>query len=151
MINARAKTVATTPAFRRAFRERRCLVLADGFYEWQLQDGRKQPFYIRLCGGAPFAFAGLWDRRVPPDGQPIDSCTIITTVAKTRIQPLHSRMPVILPPKEYDAWLDPRGQDVEGLQALLHPYRTEEMETYPVSAGVNNSAHDSPACIAPLA
>ncbi len=97
MINARAETVATKPAFRRAFRERRCLILADGFYEWQRQDHRKQPYYIRIREGRPFAFAGLWERWVPLDGQPLDSCTIITTVSNTLIQPLHVRMPVIPP------------------------------------------------------
>jgi putative SOS response-associated peptidase YedK len=107
LINARAETVATKPAFRRAFRERRCLILADGFNEWQRQDGRKQPFYICLHDGRPFAFAELWERWVPPDGQPLDSCTMMTTVANDLIQPLHIPMPVILSPRDYDVWLDP--------------------------------------------
>jgi putative SOS response-associated peptidase YedK len=96
MINARAETVATKPAFRRAFKGRRCLVLADGFYEWQKQDGRKQPYNVRLHEGHPFAFAGLWERWAPPDRQPLDSCAIPTTVANDLILPLHVRMPVIL-------------------------------------------------------
>ncbi len=121
MINARAETVATKPAFRRAFKERRCLLLADGFYEWQRQEGRKQPFYIRLRDGRPFAFAGLWERWVHPDGQPIDSCKIITTVSNGLIQPLHVRMPVILASEDHELWLDPDVRDVERLQTLLRP------------------------------
>lgn len=147
MINARAETVATKPAFRRAFRERRCLVLADGFYEWQRQNHHKQPFYIRLRDGRPFAFAGLWERWVPPDGQPLDSCTIITTVANDLIKPLHVRMPVLLAPGNYDVWLDPSFREAEHLQALLHPYAADEMMTYPVSTRVNNPANDSPECV----
>jgi putative SOS response-associated peptidase YedK len=102
MINARAETVATKPAFRRVFRERRCLTLADGFYEWQRQDGRKQPFYICLHDGRPFAFAELWERWVPPDGQPLDSCTIITKTSNDLVGRIHQRMPVILAPAEYE-------------------------------------------------
>jgi putative SOS response-associated peptidase YedK len=150
MINARAETVATKPAFRRPFRERRCLILADGFYEWQRQDGRKQPFYIRLHDGHTFGFAGLWERWVRPDGQPLDSCTIITTVANDLIRPLHVRMPVILSPVEHDVWLDPSVQEAERLQPLLRPYPPEEMEAYPVSTRVNNPANDLPACMAPI-
>ena len=147
MINARAETVATKPSFRRALRERRCLVLADGFYEWQKQDRRKQPFYIRLRDGRPFAFAGLWERWAPPDGQPIDSCTILTTVANDLIRPLHVRMPVILAPRDYDLWLDSSIQEVERLQPLLHPYPADDMTAYPVSTRVNNPANDAPECI----
>ncbi len=147
MINARAETVATKPAFRRPFRERRCLILADGFYEWQRQERRKQPFYIRLRDGHPFAFAGLWERWAPQDGQPLDSCSIITTVANDLIQPLHVRMPVILSPVDHEAWLDPSIREVERLQPLLRPYPPEEMEAYPVSTRVNNPANDTPECI----
>ena len=150
MINARAETVATKPAFRRAFRERRCLVLADGFYEWQRQERRKQPFYIRLGNGRPFAFAGLWERWVPGDGQPIDSCTILTTVANDLVRPLHVRMPVLLAPEKYDLWLDPGSRDQERLHSLLHPYPSEEMIAWPVGTRVNNPAHDTPECIARL-
>ncbi len=150
MINARAETVATKPAFRRAFKERRCLLLADGLYEWQRQDHRKQPFYIQMDDGRPFAFAGLWERWVPEDGQPIDSCTIITTVANDLIQPLHIRMPALLAPEKYELWLDPTVRDVDRLQPLLRPYPSEGMVAYPVSTKVNNPANDSPECIAPL-
>ena len=150
MINARAETVATKPAFRRAFRERRCLILADGFYEWQRQDHRKQSFHIRMQDGRPFAFAGLWERWVPQDGHPIDSCTIITTVSNTLIEPLHVRMPVILAAADSETWLDPTVQDVDRLQPLLRPYPSEEMAAYPVSTKVNNPANDTPECIAPM-
>ncbi len=151
MINARAETVATKPAFRRAFQERRCLILADGFYEWQKQEDRKQPFYIHLRDGRPFAFAGLWERWAPSDGQPLDSCTILTTVANQLVAPLHVRMPVILSPANRETWLDPRGQDVERMQAILRPYPAEEMEAYPVSPRVNSAAFDSPECMQPVA
>ncbi len=151
MINARAETVATKPAFRRAFRERRCLILTDGFYEWQRQDYRKQPYYIRLVDGRPFAFAGLWERWVPQDGQPIDSCTILTTVANDLIRPLHVRMPVILAPGNYDLWLDPSIRDDEQLQPLLRPSPVNVMMAYPVSSRVNNPKNDSSECSEPLA
>ncbi len=151
MINARAETVATKPAFRRAFRERRCLILTDGFYEWQRQDHRKQPFYIRLRDGRPFAFAGLRERWVPQEGQPIDSCTIITMVANDLIRPLHVRMPVILAPDEYDLWLDPGIRDVERLQPALRPSPADVMMAYPVRSRVNNPKNDSFECTEPLA
>ncbi len=151
MINARAETVATKPAFRRAFRERRCLILADGFYEWQRQNGRKQPFYIRLHDGRPSAFAGLWERWVAPDGQPLDSCTIITTTSNELVGQIHNRMPVILAPEDYSLWLDPSVQDSERLQPLLRPYSSEEMTAYPVSTRVNNPSNDTPDCIVPVA
>ncbi len=142
--------MATKPAFRRAFRERRCLILADGFYEWQTQDGRKQPYYIRLRDGRPFAFAGLRKRWVPSDGQPLDSCTIIITVANDLIRPLHVRMPVISLPADYELWLDPSVHEPEHLQPLLRPYPSDETVAYPVSARVNNPANDTPECIEPL-
>ncbi len=151
MINARAETVATKPAFRRAFRERRCLILADGFYEWQRREGRKQPFYIRLDDGQPFAFAGLWERWVPLDGQPLDSCTIITTTSNDLVGRIHLRMPVILAPEDYDLWLDPGLHEPECLQPLLRPYPAEEMVAYPVSTRVNNPADDTPDCTLPVA
>ncbi len=150
MINARAETVETKPAFRRAFRERRCLILADGFYERQKQDRRKQPYFIHLRDERPFAFAGLWERWAPQDGQPIDSCTIITTVANDLIQPLHVRMPVILLPADCEIWPDPGVREAERLQPILRPYPVEEMVVYPVSTRVNNPANDTPECIDPL-
>ena len=147
LINARAETIAEKPAFRSAFKRRRCLVLADGFYEWQQQDGKKQPFYFQLQDGKPFAFAGLWERWEKGEGEPIESCTIVTTEANQLMRPIHDRMPVILDPENYDRWLDPELQKTEMLQSLLQPYQSEEMTFYPVSTKVNNAKVDSADCI----
>jgi putative SOS response-associated peptidase YedK len=149
LINARAETVASKPAFRRAFRDRRCLVLADGFYEWQRQNGRKQPYHIRRRDGRPFAFAGLWEHWEGEETA-MDSCTLLTTTPNEVMRPLHDRMPVILPVGEYDQWLDCRVQDVEPLQAILRPYPGEDLIAYRVSLRVNNPAHDSPECVTPV-
>ena len=147
LINARSETVTEKPSFRAAFRQRRCLVLADGFYEWQRQERKKQPFYFRLQDGQPFAFAGLWERwKAPDDGEAVESCTILTTEANELLRPIHDRMPVILDPKDYELWLDPV-QKPEPLQQLLRPYRSEAMTTYPVSTQVNNPSNNSPECI----
>ncbi len=151
LINARSETVAEKPAFRHAFRRRRCLVVADGFYEWQKQNGAKQPFYIHLRGSRPFAFAGLWESWKGEDDSVIESCTLLTTRPNELLDPLHNRMPVILQPKDYDPWLDPGVQDLESLQALLRPYPSEEMEAYPVSRWVNSPDNDDLRCIQPLA
>ncbi len=146
MINARAETVATKPAFRDAFRRRRCLVIADGFYEWQNRDGAKQPYYIRLKKDGPFAFAGLWDRSEKTD-TPIESCTIVTTDANELLHPLHDRMPVVLDARASRQWLDAETSDPEALQKLLHPYPADAMIAYPVSTLVNSPRHDGPECI----
>ena len=151
LINARAETAATKPAFRGAFRQRRCLVLADGFYEWQRQGGRKQPFYIRLRDGRPFAFAGLWEQWEGPDGGAITLCALLTTAPNDIIRPLHDRMPVILGPRDYALWLDSDMQRADVLQPLLRPYPPAEMTAYPVSTRVNNPGHETPACVDPLA
>lgn len=149
LINARAETVAEKPSFRSAFRKRRCLVLADGFYEWQQQEGKKQkqPFYFRLNDGHPFAFAGLWEHWEDSNGEEIDSCTILTTQANELMHPIHNRMPVILDPKHYELWLNPEVKQPELLQPLLCPYPTQEMMTYPVSKLVNKPSQDSSDCI----
>ena len=149
LINARGETVAEKPAFRSAFRQRRCLVLADGFYEWQQQEQKKQkqPFYFRLSDEQPFAFAGLWERWEDATGEEIESCTLLTTEANELMQPIHNRMPVILDPKDYDLWLDLEVKKQELLQPLLHPYRSEEMTAYPVSTVVNKPSNDSAECI----
>ena len=146
LINARAETVATKPAFRAAFRERRCLILTDGFYEWEAQGRRKRPWFIRMQDGRPFAFAGLWDRWTDPEGRAVESCTIITTTPNDLIRRFHHRMPVILSPADYDVWLDGEIRDAERLPPLLAPYPPEAMTAYPVSPLVNNPANDSPAC-----
>ena len=147
LINARAETVAEKPSFRSAFRHRRCLVIADGFYEWRRQDGKKQPFYFRLHDGQPFAFAGLWEHWQDSMGEVIDSCTIITTEANEILQPIHDRMPVILNPKDYDLWLDPTLDKIEQLQQLLQSYSSTEMTSYPVSTKVNKPTNDTPELI----
>ena len=149
LINARAETVAEKPAFRDAFRRRRCLVIADGFYEWRKVDGGKQPYLIRVAGGAPFAFAGLWERWTDKaTGERIESCTIIVREANALIAPIHDRMPVILPPEHYESWLDPSAGD--GAR-LLTAYPAEAMEAFPVSARVGNVRNDDPALIEPVA
>ena len=147
LINARAETVTEKPSFRSAFRQRRCLVIADGFYEWQRQERKKQPFYFQLQNGQPFAFAGLWERWRSPDGEEIQSCTILTTEANEILRPIHDRMPVILDSKDYDLWLDPEVQNTEPLQQLLRPYPAKAMTSYAVSTKVNNPANNTPECI----
>lgn len=150
MINARAETVASKPAFRAAFKQRRCLVLADGFYEWQAgtMGSKKQPFYILMQDRMPFAFAGLWETWQGTEST-LYSCTIITTTPNDLMQPIHSRMPVILRPDEYALWLDPHLDDQATLESVLQPFAAESMAAYPVSTTVNNVRNDSPACIAP--
>ncbi|QXP89618.1 SOS response-associated peptidase [Methylococcus capsulatus] len=154
-INARAETVAEKPAFRSAFRRRRCLILADGYYEWQARPGSKlkRPWYIRRADGEPFAFAGLWERWEPhpgEEGEPVESCSIIVTDANALTRPIHDRMPVILDPAAYEVWLDPECRDKTGLLALLRPFPAEEMTAWRVSTHVNSPKHDDPACVAPL-
>ena len=150
MINARAETVASSPAFRAAFRRRRCLILADGFYEWQKVGKRKQPYYFRLQDGLPFAFAGLWEHWEGPAGV-IQSCTLITTEPNEVVAPVHDRMPVILDRASYELWLDPEVERPELLRPLLRPYLPEQMSAYPVGLAVNSPSNDDERCIAPLA
>lgn len=151
MINARSETAASKPAFRKPFRERRCLVVADGFYEWARAGTAKQPWYFRLRSGESFAFAGLWDRWVSTEtGEVVDSCTILTTSANDLVRPVHERMPVILPPERYDLWLDPEVEDTSMLEPLLAPYPAREMAAHPVSTRVNNPRNDEPACVEPV-
>ena len=135
-------------AFRDAFRSRRCLVPADGFYEWKRQNRSKQPYYIRLNDGRPFAFAGMWQRWQRAETL-IDSCTILTTDANELVAALHDRMPVILDPQQFEQWLDPAVDDPEILSPLLAPYPADRMTAYPVSRVVNSPHIDGPACIEP--
>lgn len=150
LINARAETVAGKPAFRAAFKRRRCLLPADGFYEWKRLDGGKQPYRIHLADGGPFCFAGLWEHWRGADEQTLETCTIITTAANATVSPLHDRMPVILDPADYGLWLDVDGAGPDDLQALLEPYPAGAMAAYPVSPRVNNPRHDAPDCVAPV-
>jgi putative SOS response-associated peptidase YedK len=149
-MNTRAKTAAIKPAFRAAFRKRRFLILADGFYEWKKENRHKQPYYIRLDDGRPFAFAGLWEHWDGPEGKAIDSCTILTASPNELLRPIHHRMAVILDPAAYDLWLDPAIQEADRLQPFLRPYSAEAMMAYPVSTRVNNPANDTPECIQPV-
>jgi putative SOS response-associated peptidase YedK len=151
MINARAETVVEKPAFRVAFIRQRCLIPADGFYEWQRVDGQRQPFYIHLHREQPFAFVGLWESRRGADGTVIDSCTLLTTEANGVLRPIHARMSVILQPDDYVRRLDPELQQPDPLPALLQPYPEAEMSLYPVSTHVNRATNDDPQCIAPAA
>lgn len=148
MINARAETLAEKPSFRNLLRSRRCLVVADGFYEWQGEGKNKTPMYITLQDGQPFAFAGLWDRWKDPDGQEIHSCTIITTEPNELMAPIHNRMPAILRPKAYEDWLNPQLRDDNVLTHLLKPYPSELMTARAVSKLVNNPRNDSAALLA---
>jgi len=150
LINARAETVAEKPSFRKSFKHRRCLVLADGFYEWQKERRVKQPYYIRLKSERPFAFAGLWDHWADADGQVIESCALLTTEPNELMAPIHNRMPVILNPDAYDDWLDPDQQNVARLATLLGSYPAEDMVANPVSRLVNNARFDDPRCVEPL-
>ncbi|MCU0548030.1 MAG: SOS response-associated peptidase [Leptolyngbya sp. Prado105] len=144
LINARAETVSEKPSFRTAFKRRRCLIAADGYYEWKKQPDKKQPFYFRLASGDIFAFAGLWEQWDSPTGDRLETCTIITTVANELASPVHDRMPVILNQNDYDRWLDP---NFKSAQSLLHPYDAQAMTHYPVSTRVNSPGHESPDCI----
>jgi putative SOS response-associated peptidase YedK len=150
MINARAETVATKPAFRTAYRQRRCLIPADGFYEWQTGPYGKQPYHIGLKDGDLFAFAGLWERWEGEAGQVLESCAIIVTAANDLLRSIHERMPVILEPKDYALWLDNKSFDATRLETLLKPYPAEKMEAYAVSNRVNNPKNADESCIAPL-
>ena len=149
MTNARSETVATKPTFRKPFRARRCLVIADGFYEWQKLDGKKQPFYIRFKKDRPFGFAGLWERW-EKEGPSIETCTILTTEANDLMKPIHDRMPVIIPPDHYERWLDSAIIHENELSAMLRPYDAQAMTAYPISTLVNNAKNDVAECIEPM-
>ena len=151
MINARAETVAQRPAFRDAFRRRRCLVLADGFYEWQRAGSVKKPMRIVMESEEPFAFAGLWAMWRDSEGNRIPSCTIITTEANDLLRPIHNRMPVILPREMEEFWLDRDVQDVAVLENALTAYPSELMQTYQVSTLVNSARNSGPQVVEPVA
>ncbi len=159
MINARAETLAEKASFKNAYKRRRCLILADGFYEWRAtppgppsegggKKGAKTPVYIRLASGQPFAFAGLWEVWRPGD-ENILSCTIITTAPNALMAQIHNRMPVILPPQAYEQWLDPAERRPEELNGLLQPFPAELMTAYPVSKLVNSPKNDAPELVEP--
>jgi putative SOS response-associated peptidase YedK len=149
LINARAETVRSKPAFRRAFERRRCLVPADGFYEWAVVPGQraKQPWFIHRVDAEPLALAGIWERWRDPadaDAGPLFTCCIITTAASADVEAVHDRMPVVLAPRAWDAWLDPATEDLDGLAELLGPAPTGLLERWPVSTAVNNVRNQGP-------
>jgi len=151
MINARSESIAEKPSFRNAFKKRRCLILADGFYEWKGEKGRKQPMFITLPDRKPFAFAGLWETWNKDDQDTIHkSCTIITTQASESIRDIHHRMPVILKPPAYESWLDPGNQNVVELGKMLKNEIVTELVSYPVSKQVNSTRNNDPSCIEPI-
>lgn len=151
LINARAETAAEKPAFRKPFRTRRCLIPADGFYEWPARagPGPRQPWLIGLAGGAPFAFAGLWDRHVGAGDEALESATILTTTANEVLAPIHERMPVILGVQDFALWLDPEVQDPARLLPLLRPRPAESMTATRVGTFVNSPRHEGSECSAP--
>ncbi|MDP2994284.1 MAG: SOS response-associated peptidase [Anaerolineales bacterium] len=151
MINARAETLAEKPAFRSAYKYHRCLIFADGFFEWQVRPGLKSkvPHFIRLKSGAPFAFAGLWEHWQSADGSEVRSAAIITTEPNELMASIHNRMPVILRPDTYSQWLDSASQSPVRLQNLLVPYPAGEMDAYPVSMLVNSPGNDRVECVLP--
>ncbi|GAC1488641.1 MAG: SOS response-associated peptidase [Ktedonobacteraceae bacterium] len=150
MINARAETLAEKASFKRLLNSRRCLVVADGFYEWAQEPGAKAktPMYIKLNNGEPFAFAGLWDSWKDPHGEQVRTCTIITTEPNELMARMHNRMPVILPPQAREEWLDPTNRDLPLLTHLLSAYPAAEMQARPVSRLVNDPKHDGAELIA---
>lgn len=147
LINARAETIAEKPSFRGAFRHRRALMPADGFYEWKAAGkGPKQPWFIRRKDGAPFAMAALWEHWMDPHGSELDTCAVVTTEANATLAPIHHRMPVILDEKDWDLWLDPAATERE-LRALLRPAPDDMLEAIPVSTRINRAANDDPSLI----
>ena len=151
MINARGETLEEKPAFRSSLKYKRCLILADGFYEWKGAEGKKvkTPFFIHMKDRKPFAFAGLWDSWNSPDGSLVKSCTIITTEPNELTGIIHNRMPVILHPRDYAKWLNPSPQTPDQLKPLLKPFAADLMDAYPVSTLVNTPANDRPELVVP--
>lgn len=146
LINARSETAVNKPSFRAAFKRRRCLIPASGFYEWQRLPNRKQPVYIHAADDSPFGLAGLWETWHAPDGSMIDSCTILTTSPNELMAPIHNRMPVIIEPEDYGMWLDPGPRPTDSLH-LFRSYPAEKMQAYPVSTLVNNPRNDVADCV----
>lgn len=151
MINARAETAPELPAFRAAFRERRCIVPANGFYEWADRGGFRHPYWIGPVDGGPLGIAGLWERWRSPAGEWLESCALLTTAANARVAELHDRMPAILFPGDYAAWLDPRAADAASLAKLLQPLGPGALDFHPVGTRVNRVDVDDPACVEAVA
>jgi putative SOS response-associated peptidase YedK len=149
-LNARSETVTTTPAFRHSILSKRCLIPADGFYEWRKMGSVKQPYCFEVAEGEVFALAGLWDEWTSPDGEVIESCTILTTTPNSLVADLHDRMPVIVPPGKYDLWLDPDVNDFNVIRDILKPYDATAMRLYPVNRKLNNSNNDDAESASPV-
>lgn len=149
-LNARSETITKMPAFRESILTKRCLIPADGFYEWRKMGSVKQPYCFEVGDGEVFALAGLWDEWTSLDGEVIESCTILTTEPNSLVSDLHDRMPVIVPPDKYDLWLDPDIADFEAIREILKPYDPELMRRYPVSTRLNNSTNDDAESAAPV-
>ncbi len=147
MINARSETLTEKPSYREAFRRRRCLVLADGWYEWQPAAGGKQPWFVRLCDPRPIAFAGLWEKWKDPAGELLESCTIVTCDASESIRKIHDRMPVVLPEDSWDRWMDPACSDTESLSRILGPYEAKALRAWQVGRLVNAPKNEGPKLI----
>jgi putative SOS response-associated peptidase YedK len=150
MINARSETVAEKPSFREAFKKHRCLIPSDGFFEWRKEKGGKVPLFIHLKNGKPFGFAGLYSVWTSPEGDQLSTCTILTTTANKLLEPIHDRMPVIIPKEKREVWLDPAQHDRDILLPLLKPFPSEEMEAYDVTSRVNSPRNDAPDNIEPV-
>jgi len=151
LINARGETLAEKPSFRGGYKYKRCLILADGFYEWKAFGAKKSktPYFIHMKDRQPFAMAGLWDTWEGPDGSSLKTCTIITTQPNELMELIHDRMPVILHPRDYAKWLDPAPQAPENLQPLIRPFEVDAMSAYPVSTLVNKTTNDKPELVVP--
>ena len=150
MINARSETASTKPAFRDALKSRRCLIPADGFYEWKRVGKTKQPFCFEINDGELFAFAGLWDRWKDPSGGWVKTCSILTTTPNAVTAAVHDRMPVILDPDSYDFWLDPGMHNVAAISELLKPFDARQMRCFPISTRINYATNDDEACAVPV-
>ena len=151
LINSRSETVAEKPAFREAFKKRRCLIPTDGFYEWQKQkDGSKQPYFIHMEDKQPFAFGGIWEQWKNPKGGMVETFSILTTEPNKTVKPIHNRMPIIIDQSDFNFWLDPMIQEPEEVKSLLKPYTAKEMEAYPISKYVNSPSNKGEQCIEKL-
>ena len=150
LINARGESVVDKPAFRAAMKRRRCLIPADGFYEWKAVAGRKVPYFVRLKSGAPMAFAGLWECWTGPHGEELETAAIVTTDANRMLSAIHSRMPVIMPPEAFDLWLDCANVDATTASALIASAPENQLEAYEVSTAVNGTANDNPKLVEPV-
>jgi putative SOS response-associated peptidase YedK len=150
LINARGESAAEKPAFRAAMKRRRCLIPADGFYEWQAAGERKRPFYVHAKSGAPLAFAGLWETWTGPNGEELETAAIVTTRANRTLAPIHERMPVIVPPEGFDLWLDGATVDTTAAAALIQPAPDNLLNAYEISTAVNRTANDNPKLLEPV-